>query len=132
MGTLKRLTACAATVAFVAGCTGQGTTTPKVTGGTLTIYLSAPSGAASAQESDVIAAEQLAISRASHSVSHFHVQFQFLHSSASGNARTAIQDSSAIAYIGELQPGSSAGTLGITNAQDLLQVSPTDTALELT
>jgi branched-chain amino acid transport system substrate-binding protein len=50
----------------------------------------------------------------------------------SDNARTAIQDSSAIAYLGELVPGSSADSLGITNAQDLLQVSPTDTALELT
>jgi branched-chain amino acid transport system substrate-binding protein len=50
----------------------------------------------------------------------------------SDHARTAIQDKSAIAYLGELVPGASAGSIGITNAQDLLQVSPTDTALELT
>jgi ABC-type branched-subunit amino acid transport system substrate-binding protein len=65
-------------------------------------------------------------------VSRFHLQLQVLRASRSDNARTAIQDTSAIAYLGELVPGSSAGTLGITNAQDLLQVSPTDTALELT
>ena len=34
--------------------------------------------------------------------------------------------------MGEVLPGDSADTLGITNAQDLLQVTPTDTALELT
>ncbi len=48
------------------------------------------------------------------------------------NARTAIQDSNAIAYLGELSPGDSSGTLGITNDQDLLQVTPTDTAIALT
>jgi ABC-type branched-subunit amino acid transport system substrate-binding protein len=129
---LKRLAACAAIAAFVAGCTGQGTTTPKVTGSTLTIYLSAVSGHVSSEDRDVIAAGQLAFAHASHSTDRFHVQLQVLHASASENARTAIQDTSAIAYIGEVEPGSSAGTAGITNAEDLLQVSPTDTALELT
>jgi ABC-type branched-subunit amino acid transport system substrate-binding protein len=138
MRTIKRLVACAAivcgAVAFggVGGCAGQGATTPKVTGGTLTIYLSAPSSTASSEDRDVISAEQLAFSRASHAVSRFHLELVVLHASASDNARTAIQDSSAIAYVGEVQPGSSAGTVGITNAEDLLQVSPTDTALELT
>ena len=50
----------------------------------------------------------------------------------SDNARAAIQDTSAIAYLGELAPGATEQTVGITNALDLLQVSPTDTALELT
>lgn len=132
MGLLKRLAACAAIAGFVAGCTGQGTTTPKVTGSTLTIYVSAHGGGASSEDRDVIAAEQLAFEHASHSASRFHLQLALLHASISDNARTAIQDTSAIAYIGELTPGSSAGTVGITNAEDLLQVSPTDTAVELT
>jgi ABC-type branched-subunit amino acid transport system substrate-binding protein len=55
-----------------------------------------------------------------------------LHGSISANARQAIQDKSAIAYLGEVVPHSSYASLGITNALDLLQVSPTDTALELT
>ena len=50
----------------------------------------------------------------------------------SDNARTAIQDSTAIAYLGEILPGASADSLGIVNDQDILQVSPTDTAVELT
>ncbi|MGN6168685.1 MAG: ABC transporter substrate-binding protein [Solirubrobacteraceae bacterium] len=138
MSTLKRLTACAAiaacAVAFggVGGCAGQGSTTPKVSGSTLTIYLSAPSGSVSSENHDVTSAAQLAFAHGPHSTSHFQFQLQVLHASESDNARTAIQDTSAIAYIGEVPPGSSAGTVGITNAEDLLQVSPTDTALELT
>ena len=132
MGKLKRLTACAAITAFVAGCTGQGSTTPKVTGGTLTIYLSAPSAPTSSEDQDVTAAAQLAFTHASHSAGQLHVELQVLHASETENARAAIQDTSAITYIGELKPGSSAGTVGITNSQDLLQVSATDTALELT
>ena len=50
----------------------------------------------------------------------------------SDQARTVIQDKSAVAYLGEIVPGSSAASLGITNALDILQVTPTDTALELT
>ena len=50
----------------------------------------------------------------------------------SDQARTVIQDKTAIAYLGEIVPHSSYASLGITNALDLLQVSPTDTALELT
>ncbi len=49
----------------------------------------------------------------------------------SDNARSAIIDKTAIAYLGEIAPGTSDQTAGITNALGLLQVSPTDTALEL-
>jgi branched-chain amino acid transport system substrate-binding protein len=47
----------------------------------------------------------------------------------SDNARAAIQDDAAIAYLGEVMPGASTESIGITNAQDVLQVSPTDTAV---
>ncbi len=49
----------------------------------------------------------------------------------SDNARSAIIDKTAIAYLGEIAPGTSDQTVGITNALGVLQVSPTDTALEL-
>ncbi len=124
----KRLVAYAALAAGLAGCTAQGATTQKVTGNQLKIYVSAPPGT----PPDVIAAERQAFSTASHEVTRFTVKPVVLTGSASSNARTAIQDSSAIAYIGEPEPGLSGGTIGITNAQDVLQVSPTDTALELT
>lgn len=132
MRLLGRLAACAAVAAGVAGCSAVGSTTAKISGGTLTLYLSAPNGPTASQYADVVAAEQLAFHRASHTFDRFILRLRVLHASPSDNARTAIQDSSAIAYIGELEPGISAGTLGITNAQDMLQVSPSDTALEVT
>jgi ABC-type branched-subunit amino acid transport system substrate-binding protein len=60
------------------------------------------------------------------------VRLKTLHGKISDEARTAIQDQTAIGFLGEVVPHSSYASLGITNAQDLLQVSPTDTALELT
>jgi ABC-type branched-subunit amino acid transport system substrate-binding protein len=55
------------------------------------------------------------------------------HDKISDNARQAIGDTGhAIAYLGEVLPGASADSLGITNSQTLLQVSPTDTAAALT
>ena len=43
---------------------------------------------------------------------------------AAANARRAVEDSSAIAYIGELESGATRASLPITNAAGILQVSP--------
>jgi branched-chain amino acid transport system substrate-binding protein len=104
------------------------------TGKTLTIYSSVPAGVASDPVvRDVADAEQLAFTQKASEVSAYRLSFQRLGSAKlSDNPRTAIQNTGAIAYIGEIAPGASADTLGITNARDLLQVSPTDTAVELT
>lgn len=104
-----------------------------VSGKTLTIYLSdAPTDQPSVAR-DVLDAEKLAWSGSSHQVGSFAVQMKVLSGKKiSDQARTAIQDQSAIAYLGEVVPHSSYASLGITNALQLLQVSPTDTALELT
>jgi len=50
----------------------------------------------------------------------------------SANARKAAQDKSAIAYIGEFNSGASAISIPITNQANLMQISPSNTALELT
>jgi ABC-type branched-subunit amino acid transport system substrate-binding protein len=134
MRAVKRLVACAAVIAGaigssgVSGCAGRGVTSPKVSGNELAVYVSAPPGTSP----DVLAAERLAFSNGPRQAGRFAVKLVVLRGRASDNARTAIEDSSAIAYIGEAQPGLSGGTIGITNAQDLLQVSPADTATELT
>ena len=123
----------ALTTMGVSQCGGTSSSnTVTVSGSTLTIYASAPLSGATAQAADVLDAEQLALSQLGSKVSGFTVRFVELHAKPSANARTAIQDKTSIAYLGELDPGVSAGTMGITNAQDLLQVSPSDTALELT
>jgi branched-chain amino acid transport system substrate-binding protein len=116
------------------GCSarGAGGSAVKVSGKQLTIYLSAPAGS-DAVSRDVIAAEQLAFAQKRSEVSGFALALRTLTGTRiADNARTAIEDTHAVAYLGELAPGSSADSLGITNAEQLLQVSPTDTALALT
>ncbi len=121
--------------AGLAGCTSgsSGNSSVTATGTTLTVYVAAPAGNSGAPGQDVLAAEQLAFSQKASAVTAYRLRLRVLTSTKpSDTARTAIQDTSAIAYLGEVPPGDSANSLGITNAQDLLQVSPTDTAVELT
>jgi branched-chain amino acid transport system substrate-binding protein len=104
-----------------------------VSGKTLTIYASAAQTSQPQVAQDVLAAERLAFSQSPASVGGYTLRLVTLPGAKiSDDARTAIQDQSAIAYLGEVVPHSSYASLGITNAVDLLQVSPTDTALELT
>jgi branched-chain amino acid transport system substrate-binding protein len=122
----------AAVMSIAAGCTT--TSSVNVQGNTLTLYASAPPGAANTQAADdVLAAEQLAFKQHGTKLGKFTLQFVKLGgTTASDNARSAIEDTSSIAYLGELDPGLSGDSLGITNAQDLLQVTPSDTAAALT
>jgi branched-chain amino acid transport system substrate-binding protein len=121
-------------IALVAGCAAASNQTVTVTGKSLTLYLSAPSaGAGDPAAQDVLSAERLAFKQKHDEVSGFSLRLVTLNTGKlSDRARTAISDTHAIAYLGEVLPGDSADSLGITNAQDLLQVTPTDTALELT
>ncbi len=123
----------------VAGCSANSSSSSSksgvtITGHTLRIYLSEPSDLASnGVAQDVIHAEQMAFSAHHSEVSDYNVLLQpTRHSKLSANARAAIVDPTAIAYLGEIAPGGSDQSVGITNALDLLQVSPTDNALELT
>jgi ABC-type branched-subunit amino acid transport system substrate-binding protein len=133
------LLACAAILAGLAGCTAA-SSSQTVGGKTLYIYLSVPASAGTnTQQQDVLLAEQLAFNQLQGTVTAFKVGLVKVPSATpvgprqlSQNARDAITNTSTIAYVGEVAPGSSADTLGITNAQDVLQISPTDTAAELT
>ncbi len=118
--------------AGVSSC-GAGSSSVTVSGSTLSIYLSAPRAPSPAAQ-DVLDAEQLAFQQlGSGKTGKFNLKLvKVSGAELSDNARAAIQNTGAVAYLGELAPGSSSDSLGITNAQDLLQVSPTDTALELT
>ena len=127
--------ACALLAAAVGGCTSAGTanSSVSVSGNVLTIYVSAASTDQPQVAQDVLDAEQLAFAQGPHSVGKVAIRMRAVHGSTiSAQARTVIQDSSTIAYLGEIVPHSSYESLGITNALDILQVSPTDTALELT
>jgi branched-chain amino acid transport system substrate-binding protein len=118
----------------VAGCSSQTNSVVSVTGTTLTIYGSQPTGGAGGQTAaDVIDAEKLALKQNGSKVGKYTVTFVPLNGKElSDNPRTAIQNQSAIAYLGEIEPGTSQISVEITNELDLLQVSPTDTAVYLT
>jgi hypothetical protein len=106
-----------------AGCSTT-TSAVTVTGKTLTIYYSWPANLSTNPGTlDVIHGEQLAFNQLTGQV---HGNFRRLSADLiSANARTAIEDTtSAVAYVGEPGAGTSVESLGITNAQDLLQVSP--------
>jgi ABC-type branched-subunit amino acid transport system substrate-binding protein len=126
--------ACLALAAGLAGCAAAGSSTITVAGATLSIYAAQPPGGGGGPEArDVIDAEQLALKNAQYRAGKFKINFlQLDGNEVSENARTAIQDPSAIAYLGEIEPGTSADSVPITNQLGLLQVSPTDTASYLT
>ncbi|MFZ1994578.1 MAG: ABC transporter substrate-binding protein [Solirubrobacteraceae bacterium] len=118
----------------LAGCATKTNSAVTVSGETLTVYLSRPAAGAGGQTAaDVFDAEQLAFQQAGATVGKFTVKLAKLSGSTiSDNARTAVQDSSAIAYLGEIEPGTSQDSVQITNELGLLEVSPTDTAAYLT
>ncbi len=129
------LSACAAVA--LAGCSTNakgGASTVTVSGTTLTVYASQPPGGSGGQEaSDIVDAEQLALQHAGGKAGKYTVKLVELHGQElSDNARTAIENQTSIAYLGELQPGTSQIPVEITNQQGLLVVSPADTAAYLT
>ena len=131
----RAATACGLLAALaLAGCATQTNSAVIVSGKTLTIYASQPPGVAGGQTAaDVLDAEQLALKQAGTTVGKYTVRLVTLHGQEiSDNARSAVQNSSAIAYLGEIEPGTSQDSVQITNELGLLQVSPTDTAAYLT
>ncbi len=122
----------------IAGCgtsssSSSAGTAVTVAGHTLTIFLSEPRDISKNPAAlDVAEAEQLAFAAGRRQVHDYKLQLQTdAAAQLSDNARAAIIYPTTIAYMGEIDPGASDQTVGITNALDVLQVSPTDNALEL-
>ena len=119
----------------LAGCGGVSGAS-DATGSELTIYTSLPLHGEWAEASaQIVNGEKLALSQAGGRAGRFRVAFSMLDDSnpstgmwepglAAGNAKTAAQDPSTIAYIGELDSGATAISLPIMNAAGILQVSP--------
>jgi branched-chain amino acid transport system substrate-binding protein len=131
----RALSVCAVLGLFaVTGCSTSTNSAVSVTGSKLTIYGAQPAGGAGGQvATDVLDAEQLAFRQNGSTIGKFTVSFVKLNGAkTSDNPRTAVQNQSAIAYLGEIEPGTSQVSVEITNELDLLQVSPTDTAAYLT
>ena len=133
-------------VAVLGGClaalalTGCGTTgtasnvAVTVSGTTLSIYAGDPPGDTGGPvATDVLHAERLAFEQSGGKSGSFKLRFQTVHASTvSQDARDVVSDKTAIAYLGEIPPGSSGVSVQITNELGLLQISPTDTAVYLT
>lgn len=127
----RLLTGCACAVfAMLTMGAGCSKSTPAVTvsGKTLALYISAPASlSGNSQAQDIVGAAQLAFDQLKGQVKGFTLNLQVLkNEKISDNARTAIEDKTSVAYVGEVVPGASKASLGITNAEDLLQVSPTE------
>jgi branched-chain amino acid transport system substrate-binding protein len=128
---------------LLAGCGGDDEQESTVTG-PLTVYTSVPSVGPSADEANaVVAGERLALDERRGRAGGREVRLVVLDSAKAGdaswnpdiarsNADKAADDTSAIAYIGELDFGGSAISVPRTNEAGLLQVSPYDGLTELT
>ena len=122
--------------ALLAGCGGG------VDEAALTVYLSAPlSGPVAGDGRDAADGARLARADAGGEAGDVGVELQVLDDAdaagasavrAAANARTATEDSAAIAYIGELDSATTRTSLPITNEADLLQVSAGASAVDLT
>lgn len=121
---------------LLAGC-GSGGGDPS-----LTVYLSAPLRGPSASDGrDVADGARMALDDAGGEAGGTPVRLVVLGDAdrsgataarAGANARTATEDSTAIAYVGELDSGTTRTSLPITNEAGLLQVSAGASAVDLT
>lgn len=129
-----------AVVLASAGCGGEdrATETP-ISGDQLTVYSSGPlHGPLAGVARDVIRGQKLALAEAGGRAGPFQVTFVALDSAdprtgrwsprrVADNAREAVRDRQAIAYLGELESGASTVSAPVLNEGGLLQVSPRDT-----
>jgi len=125
-----------AAASFVVGCGGE------AGHASLGVYLSAPlRGPAAEDGRDVAAGARMALGDAGAKAGGVAVALHVLDDADRGgatavrvaaNARTATEDSAAIAYIGELDSATTRTSLPITNEADLLQVSAGASAVDLT
>jgi branched-chain amino acid transport system substrate-binding protein len=126
-----RACTCVAAAAVIGGCSTAQNTSSTISGKKLTIYASVPS-----TSPDVLDAEKLALQQTGTKIGGYQIAFKSLSADSvkqvADNARTADSDTTTVAYLGEVVPGLSEQSVPITNELGILEVSPTDNALELT
>ena len=122
---------------LIAGCGGSGTaTTNDAVGETLSVYSSLPlQGPWASVSEQIVGGEKLALAAAGGRAGRFKVAYDSLDDSnpASGqwspgvaatDAKTAAQDTSTIAYLGDYDSGATAISLPLINGAGILQISP--------
>jgi branched-chain amino acid transport system substrate-binding protein len=121
-----------------------GGATSKISGTSLTIYSSLPEqGASGGQAKSIENGAKIALANKGGKVGKYTVTYKPLDDSLAStgaadegkgaqNARTAVQDKSAIGYIGEYNSGISKVTIPILNKAGITQISPANTYVGLT
>ncbi len=139
------LAALAATVALASGCGGVGVSgASENAGNQLAVYSSLPlQGPSAGISAEIVNGERLALSQAGGRVGGLNVGYVSLDDAnpqtgeldpgaTSANAKTAAQDTSTIAYLGEYGSEATAVSLPLINAAGILQVSPGSPYIGLT
>jgi branched-chain amino acid transport system substrate-binding protein len=131
------LAALAAVAPGVAGCGGTGVSgATEAAGNQLAVYSSLPlQGPSAAVSQQIVNGEKLALADAAGHAGRFKIGYVSLDDSnptsgrwdpgvTAGDAKTAAQDTSTIAYLGDLNSAATAVSLPLINAAGILQVSP--------
>ena len=139
------LAALAASVLAATGCGGlSASAKTEATGNQLAIYSSLPlQGPLAADSQQIINGEKLALAQAGGQVGPFKIGYVSLDDAdptsglwsagvTASNAKTAAQDPSSIAYLGDFNSGATAISLPVMNAAGILQVSPASPYVGLT
>ncbi|MGI8460117.1 MAG: ABC transporter substrate-binding protein, partial [Solirubrobacterales bacterium] len=138
-------TATLALAGLVLGACSSGDYDDQARGGTLTVYVSSPLRGESSEEGRAIVnGAKLALAEAGGEAGGVDIEAIYMDDTSgegddarwdpvivADNARRAAQDSTAIAYIGELESGATRASLPITNQAMMLQVSAGSTAVDL-
>jgi branched-chain amino acid transport system substrate-binding protein len=121
-----------------------GGATSKISGTSLTIYSSLPEqGASGGQAKAIENGAKLAVENKGGKIGKYTITYKPLDDSLAStgaadegkgaqNARTAVQDKSAIGYVGEYNSGISKVTIPILNKAGITQISPANTYVGLT
>jgi branched-chain amino acid transport system substrate-binding protein len=138
---LRLAAAALALAAGAAGCGGDGSAEPGEA--TLTIYVSAPLTGPGRDEGQAVAdGARKALADAGSEAAGYEIAAEYLDAAgrngtsfdpvvAAANARTATENSTTIAYVGELESGGTRASLPITNSAGILQVAPGSGATDL-
>jgi branched-chain amino acid transport system substrate-binding protein len=133
---LARWLGLVALAATLAGCGSVASATNEATGGQLAVYSSLPlQGPSAAISQQIVNGEKLALSQAGGRAGRFQVAYVSLDASdpatgewspgvTASDAKSAAQDPSTIAYLGDLDSAATAVSLPLINAAGIPQVSP--------
>ena len=146
-GAAKRTALLASTLVSLLALCGCGSThavANRISGKTLTIYLSVPlHGASNVSAEAVVGGAQMALADVHGRIGKYRIVLRSLDDSTAkrgtwdpvqttANAHEAAGDNSTIGYVGEFNSGASAISIPVLNRAGIPQISPTSTAVGLT